>query len=512
MTKTKSSAARQTRASNRFGLGQRPDENSGGKDPRGWLESQLSAGSEAVETRFPGGDALPSLEERKKLVESQRRARMANDSDSQADARRQSRQILGREFEEVLSYRVRTDTPFVERLVAFWSNHLCVSTTAQPAVPWVGDYERRAIRPNIFASYSDLVLASARHPAMLFYLDNFRSVGPDSMAAKGASRRDRTLGLNENYARELLELHTVGVDGGYDQSDVEQLAQIFTGWTIGDAISPRRRPSRGGRQRPGAGSGGRAGRPRGGRQGGMRQQPGQGRGMYATQDRSGDAEGEFAFIPMVHQPGAKTVMGKRFAESGEDEGIAAIRYLCSREQTAHFVATKLARHFVADDPPAKSVEKLARVFRTTGGDLLQVSKALIHLDAAWDEDNRKFRTPQDWLLAILRASGIDRFPQPAIGALRALRHTPWNPNAPIGYSDQIKDWADSASLMNRAEMARSLASSPLGRRLSLEELTEIARQATDPAAEELASLLTNSDIERNERIALALASPTFQWR
>ena len=317
--------------------------------------------------------------------------------------------------------------------------------------------------------------------------------------------------MNENYARELLELHTVGVNGGYTQQDVEQLARVFTGWTIEGAFSGRRFGERRGQGMQQARGRGRAGlRSRSGA--GQAQR---GRGASGGSDarmRGGRGSGEFAFVDDAHQPGAKTVLGKRFPERGVDEGVAAIRFLCSLESTSQFVATKLVRHFVADDPPAGAVSRLARVFRDTGGDLREVSLALVRMREAWDPAFRKFRSPQEWLLAILRLAGADHFPEPAMHALRQLRHAPWAPQAPNGYGDRLSDWGDSASLMSRAELARTLASYPLGREFSLARVRELLVSSPEPSAEALLSLLEDESIRRSERIALALASPTFQWR
>ena len=187
----------------------------------------------------------------------------------------------------------------MERLVAFWSNHLCVSIPSkQQVAALAGHYERDVIRAHVLGRFDDMVLASARHPAMLFYLDNFQSVGPGSPAGRRTARRAAARGLNENYARELLELHTLGVDGGYSQEDVEQLARILTGWSVSSA-----------------GPGSRPGEPIG-----------------------------FAFRPMTHEPGAKTVMGIRYGESGAREGEQVIRDLCAHPSTADFVARKLVEH------------------------------------------------------------------------------------------------------------------------------------------------------------------------
>jgi len=241
------------RALNRFGLGARVGEQSRLSDPRGWLRAQLGGrapalAAPAVATPQAIGDALRGLRMQGQLSEEERR-----------QARRRIGEISAAEIGTALAARVTSDQPFLERLVAFWSNHLCVSTGGKAqVVPLAGSYEREAIRPHVLGRFTDMVLASAKHPAMLVYLDNFQSIGPGSQGARlGRGRGGGTpRGLNENYARELLELHTLGVDGGYTQGDVQELARILTGWGLEGFGGPGVRPQqmaaggrRGGRAR-----------------------------------------------------------------------------------------------------------------------------------------------------------------------------------------------------------------------------------------------------------------------
>jgi len=222
------------RALNRFGLGARVGERHTVGDPRRWLRDQLRGGPPAVGGEPPGESEIWAR------IGEFLEARRSQDRTRRQEAARAMRALLRREVPAVLHTRVTTERPFVERLVAFWSNHLCVSVAGEPLVaPLAGLYERQAIRPHVLGRFEDMVLASAHHPAMLVYLDNFRSVGPGSQAARFvARRRDREIGLNENYARELLELHTLGVDGGYGQADVEGLARLLTGWTVAGLGAP----------------------------------------------------------------------------------------------------------------------------------------------------------------------------------------------------------------------------------------------------------------------------------
>ena len=450
------------RALNRFGLGSRVGERQGIDDPRNWLKSQLDPSLTGIEATN-----LPSLKEVGSALGQARQSQNTSDEETRRTARQGLRQISGREISAVLQQRIATKTPFLERLVAFWSNHLCVSAQSKPQVlSLAGHYEREVIRPHVLGRFSDMVLASARHPAMLFYLDNARSIGPSSRGSRMAARRGRKRGLNENYARELLELHTVGVDGGYAQKDVEQLALIFTGWTVA----------------------------------------GLGQGM----SMGGSEQPAFMFRAALHEPGAKRVLGVRYPEAGVAEGERAIRDLCRRPQTARFVANKLVGHFVSDDPPDAAVERVAATFQKTEGDLLKVSAALVDLEEAWKAENRKFRTPQDWLVAVLRGVGLTNEVPPRMGRLlRQLRHPLWAPAAPKGYGDAMREWADPDSLMNRAELGRSLAKRLNRSRFEPEKILELVDL---PDSDPLRSLLADNSIGRDERLALGIAGPAFQWR
>jgi len=218
----------------------------------------------------------------------------------------------------------------------------------------------------------------------------------------------------------------------------------------------------------------------------------------------------FAFRPMTHEPGGKTVMGTRYGESGLREGEQVIRDLCNHPSTADFVARKLVAHFVADDPPPASVEAIAAAFRESEGDLRAIAEALIDLDDAWRPEYRKFRTPQDWLVAVFRSFGADEAPERMGPMLRQLRHPLWAPAAPKGYGDLQREWDDPDSLMNRAELARSLAGRMArGGRFDPRRLLEVVDiEPGDP----LEALTSDPSIPVPERVALAIGGPAFQWR
>jgi uncharacterized protein (DUF1800 family) len=453
-------------ALNRFGLGARPGQAARIGDPRAWLTGQLEGPQPALEdSSLPDRDAITAA------IRGLREAQTARDEAARAEARRRVREINQAEMKAALGARIDSERPFVERLVAFWSNHLCVSVAKGQVAPFAGAYEREAIRPHVLGRFHDMVLASARHPAMLLYLDNAQSIGPESPAGRLSSRRGRARGLNENYARELLELHTVGVEGGYTQADVQELAKVLTGWTVGGRGGP-------------------------GPLGALRRQP------------ADDQESGFAFLPALHEPGARTVLGRRYAQEGVAQGEAVIEALCEHPSTARFVATKLVRHFVADDPPAAAVDRVAASFSKSNGDLREVARTLVALPEAWEPSHRKIRTPQDWLVAVLRGLDVRESPPNLPVLLAQLRHPLWAPSSPKGWGDTVNEWADSDSLMNRAELAHTVAERAGGRvnPAAFAELVDL------PAGDPLLALLTDETIEARERLALAVAGPAFQWR
>jgi uncharacterized protein (DUF1800 family) len=352
---------------------------------------------------------------------------------------------------------VHAQVGYVERLVHFWSNHFCVSAAKGGFVrACAGSFEREAIRPHVLGRFGNMLKAVESHPAMLFYLDNAQSFGPHSPAGQRGRR-----GLNENLAREILELHTLGVNGGYTQADVTSLACIITGWTF-------------------AGREGRIGEP-----------------------------GTFVFFQLAHEPGDHTVLGKVYPAGGIEQGEAALTDLARHPSTARHIATKLARHFVADDPPKGLVDRLARVFRDTDGDLKAVANALIDADEAWSAPLSKMRTPEEFMLASIRA--IDRMPEDpgaVLGPLFTMGMPLWQPPGPNGWSDTEAAWASPEGMKLRLDVAAAIAA----RVKELINPTELL----DTVAGEAASTETRQAVARAESrqqgLALLLMSPEFQRR
>jgi uncharacterized protein (DUF1800 family) len=296
---------------------------------------------------------------------------------------------------------------FFERLVWFWSNHFCIS--ADKIQSMSGAYEREAIRPHVVGRFADMLLAAEGHPAMLFYLDNPGSMGPNSIAGI-----NRTRGLNENLAREIMELHTLGVRSGYSQDDVISFANVLTGWTL---LPPVDNPEHG---------------------------------------------GEFSFNPRLHEPGAQKVIGKDYQDETVEQGRAVLRDLAAHPATATHVATKLARHFIADSPPPALVERMAKVFVDTSGDLKEIAKAMVASDESWAQPPTKLKRPTEWVVGMVRATGILQADPARFTAGQALLGEPlWRPTSPKGYPDDEASWID--GMGRRLDVANNFAERVSGR-------------------------------------------------
>jgi uncharacterized protein (DUF1800 family) len=340
---------------------------------------------------------------------------------------------------------------FVERLVWFWSNHFCISADKIPAM--AGAYEREAIRPHVLGRFADLLQAVESHPAMLFYLDNVQSMGAESIAG---INRDK--GLNENLARETLELHTLGVRSGYTQDDVTNFAKVLTGWTWVNPEDP-------------------------------------------------DRGGEFVFNKRLHEPGDQIVLGKRYPDAGVDQGRAVLGDLARHPATARHLADKLARHFVADEPPPALVSKLAKSFNETDGNLREVAKALVSADEAWTPQRQKFKAPAEWIAGVLRLTGASaNIPIGRIMNAQATLGEPlWRPPAPNGWPDNEAAWID--GVPRRIDVANDFA----GRVAGADPLALL-----DSGLGPLASSDTRQTVQRagsrNQALALLVMAPEFLRR
>jgi uncharacterized protein (DUF1800 family) len=356
-----------------------------------------------------------------------------------------------------LQRATQAECGFAERLVVFWSNHFCISASKGGlARMWAGSFEREAIRPHVLGRFADMLKAVEQHPAMLFFLDNQQSLGPDSRAGINRHR-----GLNENLAREIMELHTLGVNGGYSQDDVTSLARIITGWTFA------------------------------GRQGLL------------------GAPGTFVFNANAHEPGAQRVLGKVYEANGVAQGEAVLADIARHPSTAKFIATKFARHFVADDPPPALVARLADTFGRSDGDLRLLANALIDSDEAWTAPLSKLRSPYEYLVATGRiVANVPADPGRYLGGLNLLGQPLWSPAGPNGFPDTNAAWAAPEGLKLRLDIAAQ-ASARLPDGLDPRELLELA--AADAASEETRRTIERAE-SRQQAMALLLMSPEFQRR
>ena len=449
-------------ATTRFGLGARKGDFAAvAKDPRGWLDSQLDESyvrSAALAQFPPVMDAVHHMREQMEMKRAEKQAASANPGQA-AQKIQGAMKELRQDYIQQIAARARgiadSQAPFFERLVQFWSNHFTVSTTKQQDLPLVATFERDAIRPHVLGNFHDMLRASTRHPAMQIYLDNFRSIGPDSLAGR---RRDK--GLNENLAREIMELHTLGVNGGYTQRDVTEFAKILTGWTVDN-------------------------------------------------DSRGDGSG-FFFAPALHEPGTKTLLGQAYDDNGVEEGEQALQVFARHPSTAKFIATKLARHFVADDPPQSAIDKLEAAFRHYGGDLLPLYRTLIVMNETWASPLAKVKTPNDLILSILRATGVadDTDDMTIVGAYRMLNQMPFSASSPAGWSDRGADWIGAEALLQRIDLAR-YAAKGVHTRFDPAQLLD---DTIGPVASGETKFAVAHAGSAAEGIALLFASPEFQRR
>jgi uncharacterized protein (DUF1800 family) len=418
-------------ALHRFGMGPRPGSIAAIEtDPRGALIAELerpSAGNIAAADLPSSAKAFRAVTDAyakrqakailAKKEQDTKRQQMAEASSMMEDAAQGAgemaakiaaeavpdpgRQIYLEEARIRISASLGAEIGFVERLVWFWSNHFCVS--ADKIRSMSGAYEREAIRPHMLGRFTDLLLATEGHPAMLFYLDQTVSMGANSVAGI-----NRTRGLNENLAREILELHTLGVRTGYSQDDVISFANVLTGWTL---LPPGDNPEHG---------------------------------------------GEFSFNPRLHEPGAQKVLGKVYQDETVEQGRAVLRDLAAHPATATHVATKLARNFVADTPPPSLVERMAKVFVDTEGNLKEVAKAMVLSDEAWTQPIAKLKRPSEWVVGMVRATGLTQADPTRFTDGQALLGEPlWRPPSPKGFPDDEASWID--GLGRRLDVANIFA-------------------------------------------------------
>ena len=461
-------------ATNRFGLGARPGElEQVAGDPRGWLAQQVK-GTRPAPAAIA---ALPDSSAVFRVYEQGRRERQETKRAIQATAAEDAkkkfmavRKAVAPIYLDQVAARyataVTSTESFRERLVHFWSNHFAVSADKPQVAALAATLENEVVRPNLVHSFSDMLLAVESHPAMILYLDNQASVGTHSQAARRFERRaaanGRKLGINENLAREILELHTLGVNGGYTQADVTSFARVLTGWSIGSDRGP-----------PAAGD-----------------------------------IGKFMFRENAHEPGAQIVLGKHYAEAGEAQARTVLLDLAKHPATATHIATKLVRHFIGDDPPSDAVSRVAKVFRDTSGQLTEVHQSLIELAPAWRPEFIKYKTPHEFVVSTLRSVDlVPPKPQQVFASFQLLGQRPFTPGSPAGWPDTAAQWDGPDALLKRIEWATQfgehvgakvkpleVAAASLGQSLSDRTRTAISRAAS--AAQGVTLLLASPEFMR----------------
>ncbi len=486
-------------ALNRFGLGARPDE-APPADPKRWLIDQIAAfdpkPAPFAALPAPGSLAHDYFEEVGELIKQAGAAPtppgapapgpnpnampapppapMTDDAQAKL-MRQQRREALNVEVRDTyrlainarMQTAIGTPTPFAERLASFWSNHFALSIEKPQVGIYAADFELRAIRPHMMGRFEDMLVSVEQHPAMLYYLDQFRSVGPNSpFGARANMRRpDRKVGLNENLAREIMELHTLGVRTGYDQADVTEFARALTGWSVG------------------------------------------GLGPMAAKDNV--QVGEFMFRPGIHEPGTRTIIGKHYGEDGEGQARAVLRDLALSPATATHISTKLARHFVADDPPPALVARMSQAYLSNHGQLGDVYRVMIEAPESWAPGEPKFKTPWDWTVSALRGLGRkDLGKMDAAPVLSQLGQPIWRPGSPAGFDDNSASWAAPDALMRRVELAQRFAAQAGGQVDARELAPKLLPGQLTPAT---ATALSQAE-SGPTALALLLVSPEFQRR
>jgi uncharacterized protein (DUF1800 family) len=476
-------------ALNRFGLGARPDDTPPA-DPKAWLLAQfeqyqpLPAAWAGQPTAVALATQLGEQRQQNAGVSANVNANASANANANADpaasqvasqtAKLAANKAIRGEIRDI--YRTAVDarvnsaltssTPFIDRLVHFWANHFAVSVEKPQVAALAGAFEMEAIRPHVLGRFDDMLVAVERHPAMQIFLDQTRSVGPDSMAAMRAEQRnpDNKRGLNENLAREIMELHTLGVRSGYTQADVTEFARALTGWSVAGVKGP---------------------------------QP------------NGAAPGSFVFRPQVHEPGSRTIMGRRYDQQGEDQALAILHDFAASPATAQHIAGKLARHFVSDNPPPAVTERLANAFERSGGDLPTVYRALIDSPEAWSPVAAKFKTPWEWTISSMRGLGWqDLGNLQGAPLLTQLGEPVWRPGSPAGYDDIAASWAAPDALVRRVEVAQRFAAR-VGDRIDPRTLGQTLLVGSISAPTQTAVSRAES---ASTAIALLLVSPDFQRR
>ena len=481
-------------ATNRFGLGG-PIDQAISADPRRWLQGQLDRfvpRPPIIAEQASSDDVADEVAAYFRMVQERERAqkqrpdaqgaadpnevsdgKAAKASDADRSATREFNRVQRRSrYAEALNARVATavasPTPFIDRLVHFWANHFSVSARNVRTYGLVGAFEFEAIRPNVLGRFADMLIAAERHPAMLVYLDQTGSVGPNSSVGERHTRRGRSPGLNENLAREILELHTLGVGGGYEQADVGELALAMTGWLVRGYNKPAIDR------------------------------------LMTTGDES------VVFVDAIHEPGSRTVLGKSYPQQGAEQTEAMLADFAVHPSTARHIAIKLARHFAGDDPPESLTHRLEREFLESGGNLANVYKILIDSAECWTPSTVKFKSPWEWFVSSLRFiyPSAEQHDLDYAQLLDELGQPIWRAPSPAGYDDIAARWAGSDAILRRVEVASKMVGAM---RTSLDTNAILAGNYGDNLASTVRNVVTTAD-SKGEALTLLLVTPESMRR
>ena len=373
-----------------------------------------------------------------------------------------------------LARSVQSEAPFRERLVQFWSNHFAIDAKSLVVRALAPDFENTAIAPFVGGRFADLLKSALLHPAMLIYLDQVNSIGPNSFAGqrgrKARELKGKKAGLNENLAREILELHTLGVNGGYSQGDIEELARAMTGHTVAHYS----------RQRD------------------------------AKEGSIGKPVGRVIFIPQLHEPDERQLLGQRYRDTGAGQFLAMLDALALHPATADFLATKLTRHFIADVPPPQLVNSMADAYLRSNGDLMALYTAMLDAPESWRAQPLKFKSPWDWTVSACRLIG-NRAHERILAHkfVQDLGQSVWQPGSPAGFGDQLTHWASPDGLVRRVGAAERLSGRAGQDALSADDVA--ALYPTNLLSAQSKSALLAAESPRSQW-AIALSLPEFQRR
>jgi len=452
---------RENIAVNRFGYGARGDELAHAKpDPKKWLLSQLQ--TIGFNDKHPTSSdvfvAHAKYQKQKKLMKKQLKKapasqRQQRDKNNNSRVKNTVRQTYITMTADSLKQIIVSEYSVSWRLLDFFSNHFSVSTAGRLMIGLSPTLEREAIAPNLLGNFAEMLLAVEQHPAMLIYLNNEKSFGANSRLAK-----KKKVGLNENLAREIMELHTLGVDGGYSQSDVIELAKAISGWSVKNAKKER-------------GTG-------------------------------------FIFRSYGHEPGPRMLLGKKYLQQGVKQGQQMLRDLAMHPKTANYVCAKIAHHFVSENPSPSLINKMQKTWLNNQGNIKQVMITMFNAEEAWLDGPQKYKSPRDFIISAYRAIAPKRLYDKALFyALNNLGQTPFNAGSPAGFSDDESHWLGASALMARVEWS-SLVSAKM-KRVNAEQVMSTA--LGNSISQHTYQMVMRAE-SRQQASTLLLMSPEFQRR